>query len=148
MFHVIDHVLGEDHRHLEEPKFSLTRSLFLSIFYLFFIPLFHDSMHWTHTCSILLFICYHVWMFIYDIAVMLIYYSDYIACSGYFRLNVYAWGIFPPVYTCRFSSRLRSHVFWEAERDRVFLVSEPCLIKEDLVLTTKLKQVILTLQYT
>jgi len=33
-------------------------------------------------------------MFICDIAVMLIYHSDYIACSGYFRLSVYAWGIF------------------------------------------------------
>jgi len=33
-------------------------------------------------------------MFICDIAVILIYYSYYIACSGHFRLNVCAWGIF------------------------------------------------------
>ena len=37
-------------------------------------------------------------MFICDIAVMLIYHSDYIACSDYFRLSVYAWGIFSRIY--------------------------------------------------
>ena len=36
------------------------------------------------------FICHYVWMFICDIAVILIYYCDYIACSGHFRLSAYA----------------------------------------------------------
>ena len=37
------------------------------------------------------------------------------------------------------------HVFWEVGRDRIFLVSEPGLLKENLVLFGNLKQVILTL---
>ena len=56
------------------------------LFSIFFVTslfhCFHDSMYWTHTCSIPLFIYYHVWMFICDIAVMLIYHSGYIAYSG------------------------------------------------------------------
>jgi len=47
----------------------------------------------------------------------------------------------------RLSSRLCFHVFWEAERDKVFLLSEPGLLKENLGLTGNLKQVIFTLQY-
>ena len=53
---------------------------------------------------------------------------DFITCSGYFRLSVYAWGIFLAYIRRRLSSRLCFHVFWEAGRDRVFMVSEPGLI--------------------
>ena len=42
----------------------------------------------------------------------------------------------------RLVSRLRSSVFWEAGRDRVFLVSEPGLQKRDLVHTGNLQQAI------
>ena len=80
-----------------------------SVSFLFYC--FHDSMHWTLACSLPLFICYHVWIFICGIAVMLIYHNDYITCSGYFRLNVYAWGIFLAYISRRLSSRLRFHVF-------------------------------------
>ena len=38
---------------------------------------------------------------------ILIHHSDYIACSGYFRLSVYMFGYSP--------RRLHFHVFWEAE---------------------------------
>ena len=41
----------------------------------------------------------------------------FIACSGWFRLSVYAWGIFLAYIRRRLSSRLRSSVFWEAGRD-------------------------------
>ena len=42
---------------------------------------------------------------------------DFITCSGYFRLSVYAWGIFLAYIRRRPSSRLRFRVFWEAGRD-------------------------------
>ena len=57
-------------------------------------------------------------------------------------------GIFLAHIRRRLSSRLRFCVFWEAGRDRVFLVSEPVRHKTDLILTGNLKQVIVTLQYT
>ena len=46
---------------------------------------------------------------------------DFVACSAYFRLSVYAWGIFLAYIRHRPSSRLRFSVFWEAGRDRVFV---------------------------
>ena len=52
---------------------------------------------------------------------------DFIACSGYFRLCMYTWDIFLAYIYRRLSSRLRFHVFWEARRYRVFVVSEPGL---------------------
>ena len=45
------------------------------------------------------------------------YHSDYIACSGYFRLSMHTWGILLAYIRRRLSSRLRFHVFWEAGRD-------------------------------
>jgi len=63
-------------------------------------------------------------MFIYDITVTLIYYSDYIACLGYFTLSVYAWGISLTYIRRRLSSRLHFHIFWEVGRKKVFLVSK------------------------
>ena len=85
-------------------------------------------------------------MLICDIAVIVdLFWFRFIACSGYFRLSVYTWGIFLAYIRRRLSSRLRFHVFWEAGRDRVFLVSEPGLLKKDLVLTDNLKQAIVTL---
>jgi len=110
-------IFEEDHRHLEEPEFSLTRS-FLGILCIFFIP----SLSWFYALDLclfhFLFDYHHVRMFICDIAVILIYYSNYIACSGYFRLSVYAWVFFLAYIRRRFSSRLRFHIFWEAGRDR------------------------------
>jgi len=40
-----------------------------------------------------LFIYYHVWSFICYIAVLSYHHSDYIACSGYFKLSLYTWSI-------------------------------------------------------
>ena len=48
---ITDQVLGEDHRHLEEPEFSLTRSSILDIFYLFFILL----LSWLYALDLCLF---------------------------------------------------------------------------------------------
>ena len=91
---------------------------------LFFIPL----LSWFYALDLclfyFLFICHHVWMFIYDTAVILIYYSYYISCSGHFRLSVCAWRIFLVYIRRRPSSWLRFRVFWEAGFDRIFLVSE------------------------
>ena len=53
---------------------------------------------------ITLFICYHEWMFIFTVAVLSYYHSDYIVCSGYFRLSVYTWGIFLACIRRRLSS--------------------------------------------
>ena len=107
---------GEDHRHLDEPEFCLTRLFFLDIFCLFFIP----SLSWFYALELclfhFLFICHHVWMFIYDIAVILIYYSDYIVCSGYFRLNVYVWVFFSRIYVVD-SHRDSVSTYFEKRRD-------------------------------
>jgi len=73
----------------------------------------------------LLLICYHMWLVICYIAVLSCHHSDYIACSGYFRLSMYTWGILLAYIRRRLSSRFRFHIFWKAERDRVFLASEP-----------------------
>ena len=64
---------------------------------------------------------------------------DFIAGSGYFRLSVCAWGIFLAYIRHRPSSRLCFYVFWEAARDRIFLVSESGLLKKDLALTCDLR---------
>ena len=78
--------------------------------------------------SISLFICYHMRTFICTVVVILIHHNNYIAYSGYLTLNAYTWGIFLPDMRRRLSSRIRSSVFWEAGRDRVFLLSEPSSI--------------------
>ena len=85
--------IGEDRRHLDEHWVLFIRLL---VFSLSFIPVISfDSKYIGLTVySILFFICYHVWLFICHIAVLSCHYSDYIVCSGYFRLSVYAWGIF------------------------------------------------------
>ena len=67
----------------------------------------------------ILFIWYHVWMLICDIAVIVdLLWFKFIDCSG--RLSVYTWGIFLAYIRRRLSSRFCFHVFWEAGRDRVF----------------------------
>ena len=66
-----------------------------------------------------LFICYNVRIFICDIAVILIYHSDYIACSVYFRLSVYTWGIFLVYIRHRLSLWLYFHAFCEARCDTI-----------------------------
>ena len=76
------------------------------------------SIYLTFSCHFIpLFICYHVWTFICIVAVLSYYHSDYIACSCYSRFSVYTWGILLAYIRRGLSSRLRSHVFWEARRD-------------------------------
>jgi len=58
-------------------------------------------------CSLYLYYCSDYWLL----------WFRFIACSGYFRLNVYMWGIFLAYIRRRLSSRLRFRVFWEAGRD-------------------------------
>jgi len=58
--------------------------------------------------------------FICTVVVILIHYSDYIACSDYFRLSAYTWGIFLTYMCRRLSSQLRFSVFWEARRDTIY----------------------------
>jgi len=102
------------------------------------------------------FICHHVWMFICDIAVILIYYRDYIACSGYFRLRICV-GNFLRVYTSLVATPF-PHILG-SEAWQGFLVLESGfqlatltfdfqLSQEDLDLTVNLKQVIIILHYT
>ena len=76
---ITDQILGEDHRHLEEPKFSFTRSSFFGIFCLFFIPLLSWFYVLDSCLSQFLFICHHcVRLFICHIAVILIYRSRFL----------------------------------------------------------------------
>jgi len=51
--------------------------------------------------------------------VMLNLHNDFIACSGYFRLSVYTWGIFLAYIRNRLSSHLHSRVFGKAGRDKL-----------------------------
>ena len=101
----------------------VTRNMEFSIFdYWYSYFLLSLSFPWipyigVNICSISLFICYHVWTYICVIAVILIYHSDRIACSGYFRLSVYTWVIILAYIRRRLSSRLHFHVFWKARRD-------------------------------
>jgi len=111
-----DQVFGEDHMLYEELKFSYLITLsryFLTFLYSY---CFYDSVLWTYCYSIPLFICYHVWSFICYIVVILILHSDYIACSGYFRLSVYTWSFLLAYMRCRLLSRIHFHVFWEMGR--------------------------------
>ena len=52
----------------------------------------------------------------------------------------------PHVYTSPTLVTTPFHVFWEAGHDRVFLVSEPGLLKKDLVNSANLKQATVTMQ--
>ena len=57
--YLTDQVFGEDRRHLEEPEFSyliIVSRYFLTFLYSY---CFHNFVHWTHICSISLFIFYH-----------------------------------------------------------------------------------------
>ena len=71
---------------LEFPSihFGILVFLFIPFVSLIFLILYHYQSLF-HS----LFICYHVWAFICSIVVILIYHSDYITCSGYFRLSLY-----------------------------------------------------------
>ena len=110
VFYLPDQVFEEDHTLYE--KLELSYLIVLSWYSLVFLYsyCFHDSLHWTHVCSISLFICYHVWTSICVITVILIHHSDYIACPSYFRLSVYTWGILLTYVRRRLSSRLRFYV--------------------------------------
>ena len=88
------------------------------------------------------FICY--------IAVLSCHRSDYIVCSGYFRLSVYMWGILLRIYVA--DSRRNSVFAYFGKRGVAgfFLVSEPDSTFDfrnikDLVLTSDLRRVIFTL---
>ena len=103
---------------LRNLKFSLFDYLYSCLTFISVDSLF--SIYITFSCHfITLFICYHVWTFICTVAVLSYYHSDYIACSSYFRLSVYTWGIFLAYMRRRLSSRLRFHVFWEAGHEKI-----------------------------
>ena len=97
------------------------RSSHSIIFSRYFLSLFYSMLSWFYALGsclfYFLFLCHHLWMFVCDIAVILIYYSDCIASLGYFKFSVYAWGIFLVYIRRRLLSRLRFSVFWEAGRD-------------------------------
>ena len=109
VYYLSNQVFGEDHMCYEEAGVF---SAWLSIFFLFFVNVIpFNSYTWLTTYFIFLFICYHVLLFICYIAVLSYHHSDYIACSGYFRLSVYSWGIFLTYIRHRLSSRLRFTYF-------------------------------------
>ena len=89
---------------------------FLYSFWYYYLPFssswfrsFPDSLYIAISrYSFSVFIWYHVWTSICNIPVILIYHSRlfYIACSDYFRLSVYTWGILLAYIHRRLSSRL------------------------------------------
>jgi len=93
---------------------SLCSKLVLS---LYFIPVVSCDSRYIGLIaySFPLFICYHVWLFISYIAMLSCHHSNYIICSGYFRLSIYAGGIFLANIRRWLSLRLCFHIFWEAE---------------------------------
>ena len=140
---------------------STHSDIIISFFYSCWFCSFLDSLYIAishHFFSV--FICYHVWMLICDIAVIMIHFSRFfIACSDYFRLSVYTWGILLAYIRRWLSLRLYFPIIWEAGCDGVFLVSEPgfrfvilifdfLIFVRNLVHTGNLKHAIVTLQYT
>jgi len=120
-----DQIFGEDHTLYKRLEFSylIVLSQYSLIFLYFYF--FSYSVHWTHVCSISLFICYHVWTSICVIIVILIHHSDYIACSDNFRLSVYTYGILLAYIRRRLSPWLRFRVFWKARPNIIsYLESE------------------------
>jgi len=109
---IVDQIFGEVHSHEEVPGVISLHDYQYSYFCLFMSFLLIPYIR-RNACSIPLFICYHMWIFMY-------YYSgvsDYIPYSDYFRLSVYTWGILLVYIRRRLLSRLCFHVFWEAGRD-------------------------------
>ena len=96
----------------------------VSLFFIIGIPsllfmLLLDSIYIASSCHFFLFICYHCVRYLYVILQWYWFFIvDFIACSRYFRLSVYAWDIFLVYMRRRLSSWLRFHVFWEAGRDK------------------------------
>jgi len=88
-YFITDQVFVEDHMLYEELQFSYL--IVLSQYFLTFLYsyCFHNFVHWTHICSISLFIFYHSCSLICYIVVLSCYHSDYIACSSYFKLSMY-----------------------------------------------------------
>ena len=112
-----DQIFGEDHTPYKEPKFSylIILSHFFLLFYSYrslWFPIL-DSMLVLFLYSFVI-MCGHLCA----VAEILIYHSDYIACSDYLRLSAYIWDIFLAYMRRWLSSRLRSSVFWEAGRDK------------------------------
>jgi len=84
---------------------------YYSCFYIFL-----DFMYIGFSLYSNLFIWYHAWVLICNIAVIVdILWFRFITCSDHFRLSVYEWGIFLAYISGRLSSRF--HVFWEAGRN-------------------------------
>ena len=100
---IVNQVYGEDHRHPKSTEFSLFDTGFLT----FYIPVVSCDSRYIGLIaySFYLFVYYHVWLFICYITVLSCHYSDYISCSGYFRLSVYAWDIFVTYIHHRLLSR-------------------------------------------
>jgi len=113
---------------VELVRFTRIGASFYSI--LVFLLLFYSCYSWfflyrTQLPFHFLFIWYHVWTSICSIAVIWFIVIDFIACSDYFRFSVYTWGILLTYIRRRLSPWLCFHIFWEAGRDRVILVSKP-----------------------
>jgi len=91
---------------------SWVLSIRLLVFLFSFIPSFPWFLiYWT---NYLFYSFIHLWScvdIIYIIVLISIYHSDYIACSDYFRLSVYTWGILLAYIRRRLSSRLSFRVF-------------------------------------
>ena len=138
MFYFIDHVLDETGHVCEELEFFSTYfGILVFLFYSCF-------------CILLTFI--HIWLIVIPLIVIMrrhlyvslqllwfIIVNFHIACSGYFRLNVYTWDNFL-AYICRWlSSRLRFYVFWEAGRDNMTtkLIIATCKWENDSVRKSK-----------
>ena len=71
-------------------------------------------------CSLLS--CVDIYM---CITVIMIYYNFFIACSCYFILSMYTWGILLAYLRRQLSSRLRFHVLWQAGRDKISVMNNP-----------------------
>ena len=106
---IADQIYGEDHIHLEKLE---SLSSWLSVF-LLFCSCYFLILSISHLVAIffLLFIYYHCVKYLY---IILQWYwfivVDFITYLGYFRLSVYAWGIFLAYIRRRLSSRLFSRI--------------------------------------
>jgi len=119
--------------HLEELKFSYLTP-FLGILLLFFILI--ASMILRNELIFVLFplfiiTCVDIHMYCCSVIIS----SEWLySLFRLLRLSVYD-GVFSSHIRRRLTSRLHFPIFQEAGHDRIFLVSESSLLKEDLVLT-------------
>ena len=96
----------------EKLEFLSTYSgIFVFLFYSSDSVVFLTPTHYYQSLFLFYIHCYLVWTFICVLQWSWFITVSFIACSGYFRLSIYTWGILLAYIRRRLPSRLHFHVF-------------------------------------